>query len=298
VSTSARVAAQAKINLFLRILAREASGYHSLETLFQRIDLADQVRVRVGGSGRSLDCAGPAMPAAGLGPTERNLAYRAALAYAEATGWPDGFAIEVEKHIPAGAGLGGGSADAGAVLRALDALSPRPVGEVRLLELATPLGADVPFLTSTSVLSLAWGRGERMLALPALPARDVVVVIPDAAVSTADAYGWLAEARGNQGPAAAQLLASELCNWDAVARLAHNDFEPVLQARFPVIGEWVGRLRGAGAAVAMLSGSGSAIFGLVEVDGVTRVPEFPEPRRAPRVELTQTAASVAPVTLE
>src|SRR5207253_289491 len=80
------------------------------------------------------------------GPTERNLAWRAALAYADATGWPNGFAIEIEKRLPVGGGLGGGSADAGAVLRCLNALAPSPLGVSALLSIAAPLGADVPFL--------------------------------------------------------------------------------------------------------------------------------------------------------
>src|SRR3954471_8595902 len=110
---AARVVAQAKLNLLLRVLAREASGYHSIETVFLRLDLGDDVCVRIT-SGRSLECNGPAMPADGLGAVEKNLAFRAGLAYAEATGWPSGFSIELTKRIPVGGGLGGGSADAGA----------------------------------------------------------------------------------------------------------------------------------------------------------------------------------------
>src|ERR1700689_1373632 len=102
-----RVAAQAKINLALRVLAREASGYHQIETLFCRIALADTVVVRIATQERSLDCRG-----ADLGPIETILASGAPGAYAAARGWPTGFAIEVEKHIPVGGGLGGGSADA------------------------------------------------------------------------------------------------------------------------------------------------------------------------------------------
>jgi 4-diphosphocytidyl-2-C-methyl-D-erythritol kinase len=123
----ARVAAQAKVNLRLRILAREASGYHQIETLFLRLALADDVVVRATSGARSLDAAG-SVDARQLGPVERNLAWRAASAYSEVTGWPAGFAIELTKHIPVGGGLGGGSANAGAVLRALDARAPTPIG--------------------------------------------------------------------------------------------------------------------------------------------------------------------------
>ncbi|MGH7617030.1 MAG: 4-(cytidine 5'-diphospho)-2-C-methyl-D-erythritol kinase, partial [Gemmatimonadaceae bacterium] len=194
-SQSAGVSAQAKINLRLRVLARETSGYHGIETIFLRLDAGDGVRVRIT-SGRALDCAGPAMPATGVGPMEKNLAYRAAVAYQEATGWPSGFAIEIEKRIPVGAGLGGGSADAGAVLRALDHLAPNPLA-VRLAELATPLGADVPFMTIENPMALAWSRGERLLPLHPPEARHVALVVPDFAVSTADAYGWFSSYRGS-----------------------------------------------------------------------------------------------------
>src|SRR3982751_6289548 len=131
----ARVRAQAKINLFLRVLARESSGYHQIETLFCRLALGDDVTVRVGVRGRSLDCNG-ALPSEGLGPVEQNLAWRAAVAYADAASWPIDFAIEIEKRIPVGGGLGGGSADAGAVLRALDALAPSPLAPQALLDIA------------------------------------------------------------------------------------------------------------------------------------------------------------------
>src|SRR5262245_16387174 len=131
--TTARTVAQAKVNLFLRVLAREASGYHQLETLFCRLELGDDVVVRVGVDGRSLDCVGEAIPPEGLGPTERNLAWRAAVAYADATGWPNDWAIEIAKRIPVGGGLGGGSADAGAVLRCLNRLAPSPLTDDALI---------------------------------------------------------------------------------------------------------------------------------------------------------------------
>ena len=135
--------AYAKINLLLRILAREASGYHSIETLFQRLALHDVVHVRVGSMAPSLSCAGPSMPDSGLGPVEQNLAWRAAMAYTAAAAWDTGWEIAIDKHIPVGGGLGGGSADAAAVLRALETMCPSPLGAARLLAVAGTLGADV-----------------------------------------------------------------------------------------------------------------------------------------------------------
>ena len=263
---AARVVAQAKVNLLLRVLARERSGYHQIETVFLRLTLGDAVTVRVGGASRSLDCAGPAMPAGGLGPVERNLAWRAATAYAETAGWPAAFAIELEKVVPVGAGLGGGSADAGAVLRALDALAPRPLGAEALLALAARLGADVPFLTSEAAMALGWGRGERLLALPPLPPRDVLLVLPGVSVSTADAYGWLASEREGdpRPPAGAMIAADALASWAGATGLAANDFEPVVERRHPIVERAVAELRARGARIARLSGSGSAIFGVFD----------------------------------
>lgn len=260
----ARVIAHAKVNLELLVLAREAAGYHSLQTVFHRLEIGDRVRVRVDVAGRSLDCAGPEMPSEGLGPVERNLAWRAAESYMAAAGWPTGFEIEIEKLIPAGGGLGGGSADAGAVLRALDALNPSPLGNERVVEIATPLGADVPFLTTEHAHALAWSRGERLLALEALPERPVALLIPPFPSPTAEAYRRLADARGNWSPHASVARLAELLDWDAVARRAHNDFQPVLLDWHPGLGEGLERLRGAGAGLAMLAGSGSTLFGVFE----------------------------------
>jgi len=260
VSRTARVTAQAKINLVLRVLARESTGYHSIETVMLRLDLGDEVCVRPT-SGRALDVAGPAMPRDGLGAVEKNLAFRAAVAYADATGWPDGFAIEIEKRIPVGGGLGGGSADAGAVLRALDALSPNPLG-ARLVELATSLGADVPFMTIESPMALAWGRGERLFPLRALDARPVLLAIPDFSVVTAEAYAWLSSDRGTYTPEAAVLAPESLATWESIAPLAMNDFEHVVARRHPVVDSLVRRFEDLGALVAMMSGSGSTVLGI------------------------------------
>lgn len=301
---TARVRAQAKINLLLRVLARETSGYHQIETLFCRIALADEVVVRPTARGRSLHCAGDRLPRGGLGPIERNLAWRAAAAYCELAGWPDGFAIEIEKRIPVGGGLGGGSADAGAVLRALNALNPAPLPPGALLALAGSLGADVPFLTQDeTALAMAWGRGEHLLALPPLPERECWLFCPDVSIATAEAYGWLAELPPHRAPVLYQL--EPLASWEGVARHARNDFEEVVAARHPVIARALGTLRSPGAedlvgegALIQLTGSGSAVVALLGER--RRVPGMAGWRSdEPGVEIvqTQTASRVEPVIL-
>ena len=168
---AATVRAQAKINLSLRVTGREASGYHHLETLFCRIELADGITVRLTPNSRTLDCYGPALPSRGLGPVSENLAWRAALAYIGAARWPAGFEIEIDKQIPVGAGLGGGSADAAGVLRVLNTLNPRPLDQENILGLARDLGADVPFLTQEAPLAYAWRRGDVWEECRPLPER-------------------------------------------------------------------------------------------------------------------------------
>lgn len=284
--------ANAKVNLRLRILARETTGYHQLETIFLRLELADVIRVRRA-RGNSLDVSGD-VNAAALGATEQNLAWRAARAHADATGSRDGWAIELEKHIPIGGGLGGGSADAGAVLRALDAMSPKPLGEVRLLELAATLGADVPFLTSPCACALAWGRGERLLALQPPPARHVVLLVPAFGVNTAEAYGWLSSHPRSTAANDSRVLDAEaLATWDGIAAVATNDFETVVAAHHPVLASLVQALTSAGCAPAMLSGSGSVVFGVLP-DGVSTAPRVDEPCVTLR---TSSATRVEPVSI-
>jgi 4-diphosphocytidyl-2-C-methyl-D-erythritol kinase len=289
-ATAASVEAQAKVNLFLRVVAREASGYHQLETLFARIELADSVRVATATAVRELRCEG-----ADVGPMERNLAFRAAEAYRAAVGWPGGFLIEVEKRIPVGGGLGGGSADAGAVLRALNALAPRPLSAGELATLAFRLGADVPFLATDAPLALAWGRGERLLALRPLPAREVVLLIPGFGVETKAAFGWYAAALDEGRPQApAPLSLEQLDRWEQVARLATNDLEAVVLSRHPLLAEGLLALETHGARIARMTGSGSTLFGVFD-----RRPAADLASAVPGVRLvqTRTLTSVAPVRL-
>ena len=256
---NARVKAQAKINLWLRILAREASGYHQIDTLFCRLALADDVVVRLTPGGRTIDCRG-----ADVGPAERNLAFRAAVAYADLRAWPAGVAIEIDKRIPVGGGLGGGSADAGAVLRALAALDPSPPPPAELLRLAGRLGADVPFLTSDAPLALAWGRGDQLLSLSPLPERPVVLYLPGFGINTAAAYGWVAAARGDAVAPARQIPRDAMTSWDALAPYSVNDFEPAVGAHHPEIPAALARLQALDSAIlARMSGSGSTLFAVL-----------------------------------
>ena len=291
---TARVEAQAKLNLFLRIVGREESGYHQLETLFQRIALADTVIVRTGVDGRSLDRRG-----ADTGPVEKNLAWRAASAFADAAGGPAGFAIEVEKRIPVGGGLGGGSADAAAVLRGLNALAEKPLDAKTLAAIAFSLGADVPYLLSTRALALGAGRGEQLFALAPLPARQVLLAVPAFGVSSAEAFGWFAaqKASRHSGTRATLQLGRQL-EWRAIAAQAVNDLEGVVSAHHPEIGTLREALKRNGAILAQMSGSGSTVFGVYDGTGARVTNAIGEIKRAgARVIETSTLEAVAPVEL-
>jgi 4-diphosphocytidyl-2-C-methyl-D-erythritol kinase len=289
----ARVEAQGKINLSLRILSREASGYHQLETLFQRIALADSVRVITGGTGRSLDCSG-----ADAGPVEKNLAWRAAVAFANAGGGSANFRVEIAKRIPVGGGLGGGSADAAAVLRALNALAEKPLDEATLAAIAFSLGSDVPYLLSPHALALATGRGERLLPLEPLPERTVLLAVPPFGVSSADAFAWFAEQDAlRHSGTRATLAPGRKLQWRTIAALAANDLEGVVSARHPEIGALRDAMRSEGAVMAQMSGSGSTVFGIFETASSPASTSAME-RAGARVIRTSTLKTVAVVELE
>jgi 4-diphosphocytidyl-2-C-methyl-D-erythritol kinase len=288
-ATAASVDAQAKLNLRLKVLARETSGYHQLESLFVRIELHDVVRVATDTTTRSIDCPGLDLPA------EQNLAYRAAVAFADAAKWPTGFHIAIDKRIPAGGGLGGGSADAGAVLRALNALAPAPLTPPALMQVALGIGADVPFLATDAPLALGWGRGERLLTLRSLPAREVQLALPPFGVETAAAFGWYAAASGGAIAAApAPISLDNLDRWDGIIPLAANDLEGVVTERHPEIATCVRVFQEAGARIARMSGSGSTAFGIFDRRMTFDAGSFPE---GTRLAQTRTLTSVASVKL-
>ncbi|GMV04788.1 MAG: 4-diphosphocytidyl-2-C-methyl-D-erythritol kinase [Gemmatimonadota bacterium] len=257
---AARALAPAKVNLFLRVLGRRADGFHDLETLFQAVDLFDEVRVARGAPGVRLRVDGP-----DLGPPEDNLVHRAARAFLERTGLAaaDGVDVDLAKRIPAGAGLGGGSSDAAATLRCLAALWPGRVPGLALHEIASSLGSDVPFFLGPS--GLAWGKGRGELLEPAdpLPTAHLVLVVPPVHVATGGAYAALARSRGEgiaRAPGGKEARPPR--TWDDVATLAENDFEAVVPGAYAPVAAALEALRAAGARPALLSGSGSACFGV------------------------------------
>lgn len=250
-----RVTAHAKVNLFLRILAREHSGFHHIETAFLLLELADHIEVRRSDRGVTLAVDGP-----DLGPVEENLAVRAARAVLEATGAKFGVEIALTKRIPARAGLGGGSSDAAATLHAVNALAGNAVPRHELNHLAARLGSDVAFFAAGIPAALAWGRGERLLALTPPPAAPALIAIPPVGVSTPDAYRWWDQSgmhEGSRGPVV--LEPDSLSTWGSVGRLGANDFELPVFGKHTEIRALFEKLAGTRPFWVRLSGSGSGV---------------------------------------
>ena len=292
---AARMLAQAKINLALRVFGKEPDGYHSIETVFLRLDLGDDIEIRTSSGARSLRC----FEMRDKRP-EENLAFRAAELFARATGWPKGFEIEIVKNVPIGGGLGGGSADAAAVLQILNTLSSKPMPTANLLQLAGRVGSDTPFLASDDVMALSWGRGEKLLRLKPLPSRDVQLFLPPFGIDTGEAYALLDETRGPYVGPGPTLTTEMFRDWNSTARNSVNDFEPVMRARHKEIDALLARGEGQGLFHRM-SGSGSTVFKIAGVatrplDSESEVPPLEIPEGTRQI-ITRTAESVVPVEL-
>ncbi len=255
---SIRLRCAAKINLSLDVTGRRPDGYHDLESIFQTVGVYDVLSVSVGeGGGITLCCDTPGVPC-----DERNLAWRAANAFLQASGAACSVHIALEKHIPSGAGMGGGSADAAAVLYALNLLLDCGYSNETLREIGTPLGADVPFLLLGGT-AYAEGIGEKLTALPTLPALPLVLLKGTQSISTPAAYRAIDALEDPPHPATGQVLeAIRTQNIPLLAMSCGNLFEEVSDC------EDVRRakqtLLEAGARCAVMTGSGSAVFGIFD----------------------------------
>ncbi len=261
-----RISAFAKVNLCLDILGRRSDGYHELRTVFQTISLHDTLEVSFSRQpGIQLECDDPSLP---LG--RENLVWRALDVLRRALRLRSGVHVSLCKQIPAGRGLGGGSSDAAAALIGLLRLTRRKLPAPRLLEIASNLGADVPFFLYGG-RALGVGRGDEIFPLPDLPRRTVLVVSPAAiAVPTRDAYAWVSSTLTDRRPAFKIWSFCALC-WSTQWSVLSNGFEKAVFARHPRLGIIKRKLLQGGAAEAALAGSGSAVFGV-----------FPDPAQARR----------------
>ncbi len=251
-----RLSAFAKVNLCLHVVGKLPDGYHELRTVFQSISLRDSLELELFSSREiSLELNDPALPA-----DSSNLVWRAIDVLRGELGLRQGFRARLTKRIPVARGLGGGSSDAAAALLGVLRLTRRELPLPRLLEIASSLGADVPFFLLGG-RALGVRRGDEIYPLPDLPTQTLLVVSPcSVGVSTRDAYSWLD--RQLTTPVATSKMWSfcALC-WSRQGGGLCNDFEAAVFGRHPRLSQIKRRLLQEGAAEAALAGSGSAVFG-------------------------------------
>jgi 4-diphosphocytidyl-2-C-methyl-D-erythritol kinase len=247
----------AKINLGLRILGKRPDGYHEIRTLYQTVELHDHLEVALvpGRRGVDVECEDSAIPSG-----RDNLVYQACRLWKRACGFKGRIEVRLDKQIPMGSGLGGGSSDAAATLVGLERLSGNRLDLATRLRLAASLGSDVPFFFLGG-RALGCGRGEEVYPLDDLPRRHCLVVFPGFSVSTPEAYR-VAGLRLTKRFAARKIYVFGV--WSRVpletCGPAENDFEQVVFAKWPELGKLKRQLIRAGAETALLTGSGSAVY--------------------------------------
>lgn len=254
-----RVAAPAKVNLTLGVLGRRPDGYHEVRSVMQAVSLADRLLFEPARDGALLLEGG----SGDAPPVETNLVLRAARALAEAGGTATGARIRLEKRIPVGAGLGGGSSDAAATILALNRLWGLEMPLPDLTRIAAQLGSDVPFFLSQGT-ALAEGRGERLTFLPAAPVLWLALVKPSASLPTPRVYAEYARSRpAPQDDVTPRMLdALATGSVEDVARCLRNDLQSAAIALCPEIDNVLSLMMESGAVAAQVSGSGSACFAL------------------------------------
>jgi 4-diphosphocytidyl-2-C-methyl-D-erythritol kinase len=247
--------APAKVNLRLDILGMRPDGYHEIKTWIYPISLADELHIeRVKTPEITISCSLPGLPL-----NEENLAYRAAALFITENGLSEGVRIEIIKHIPLAAGLGGGSSDAAAVLKAMNILWGKKIPAEGLMELGTRIGADCPFFV-VGQGALMGGKGERVLAILPLLKAWLVLINPGLPLATKDVYqqgkwGLTKE----EGDTRISMPPQEL---EKMGKFLRNDLEGPALELLPVIGTIKKRLREAGTSGVLMTGSGPTVFGL------------------------------------
>jgi 4-diphosphocytidyl-2-C-methyl-D-erythritol kinase len=271
-----RLRAFAKVNLRLEILGRRPDGYHELRTVFQTISLHDTLELStIRGSRIEFSIEGNESLA--TESAKNNLVYRAIEAARRELGWRRGVRAHLVKRIPAARGLGGGSSDAATALIGMMRLARKEIPAARLIEISSPLGADVPFFLFGGT-ALGIGRGDEIYPLPDAPRSPVLVVSPRAiAVRTADAYKWLAakplsiaRPRLTKRRSTHKLCSFCALCWSAQGAALANDFEAAVFPRYPRLRNIKRELLRQGAEEATLAGSGSAVFALFRSPAMAR----------------------------
>ena len=251
----------AKLNLTLDVLGKREDGYHDLKSVMQTVSVRDDIEIDVGtGKPWVLHCS-----AEGIPEDETNLAWKAAKVYLDTIGKdPDGLEIRITKRIPSQAGMGGGSADAAAVLRALNRHYGSPLSILALAELGAQVGSDVPFCTVCGT-AMVEGRGERLRKLPDMPDCFFVICKPDFSISTPELYKKLDQQTIHKHPDN-QAMESALIAGDLgkVCENIYNVFDPVVTQEHLELNYIKSIFNSYGSVAQQMTGSGSAVFAIVE----------------------------------
>ena len=252
------VKAYGKVNLTLDVQGRRADGYHLLSSVMQSISLADTITLQKAPQGITIQSDHPLVP-----NDQDNICWRAAQAFLSQSGIATGVKIELMKAIPVAAGLGGGSADAAAVLYGLNQLYGTDLSLGKLQTIGLTIGADVPFCLQGGTC-LVEGIGEVVIPVEPFPQTNIVLVKPEASVSTAEIYKKL-DSSSHGGTSTRRLLAflqgDQSVSLDSVLE---NALESVTETLVPAVTLWKSRLREHGAVASLMSGSGPTVFGLFE----------------------------------
>ncbi len=250
----------AKVNLTLDVLDKREDGYHNLKSIMQTVSVRDDIEIDVGtGKPWKLECTMEGIPT-----DDRNLAWKAAKLYCDTVGKdPDGLEIRIHKRIPMEAGLGGGSADAAAVLRALNRHYGSPLSVPALAELGSQIGSDVPFcvLCGTAMVE---GKGDRIRKLPDIPDCCFVICKPDFSCSTGELYQKIDASAIAKRPDH-QAMEGALLNGDLgkLAQNVHNVFDPIVTQDHLELNYIKSIFNSYGAIAYQMTGSGSAVFAIV-----------------------------------
>ena len=263
-----RLRAFAKVNYALEVRGRRPDGYHEISTVMQSISLADVVEIERAENGFELAVEPEGVE---VGPPEENTVYKAWTRLGERTGDALPVRVRLGKKIPAGAGLGGGSADAAAMMVGLNEVFRLGLGEAELRDVGLRVGADVPFCLAGGT-ALGEGIGEVLSPLPAPPPHCLVVAKPAAGAETARIYGAYDERPVDGNPSVAS-VAEALRTEDpgALARSLGNDFAPVMEGLVPEVRALEEALLRAGALGAAMSGTGTAVFGIFALEAEAQV---------------------------
>lgn len=253
--------AYAKLNLSLDVTGAREDGYHDMAMVMQTVSLTDEIRIQLNNTGRISASSNLRF----IPHDQRNLAVKAALRYLERVGKPgQGMSIALHKDIPVGAGMAGGSSDAAAVLRGLNRLYGGRLSRTELEELAAQIGSDVAFCVSGGT-ALAQGRGERLRTLPPVPACAFVICKPGFSISTPELFRKLDRRPLRAHPDTAGILeAIDTGDLKGLCRRMYNVFEEVDDRRMRTVREIKSALLDRGALGAVMTGTGSAVFGVFE----------------------------------